>query len=201
MILDGVTFVIPPPKEIGPGIVSYLCGQPDKPETTAGGREKTGALLYLAEGEFLLAVDLEEGFCVWSRRLGGDIEAAPAVARGVVYVGSRDGVLYALDAITRAELWTFHTGNSIEASPALGAGMVYLASTDGTVYALGNGERPPTDDLVVEPPPFQPAPASADPVPDPSVVADRGTAPTITLPPEAPDEPSEGGGGGGPNTM
>lgn len=207
VILDGVTYVVPPAVTLvesfegSTAIESFPCGQADRPETTAGGEERTGALLYLAENEFLLAVDIDSGRCIWSTRTGGKIEAAPAVARGVVYVGSRDGVLYAMDAATGAVRWTFQTGNAIEASPTLGPGIVYLASTDGNFYALGDGVIPPKDDVVVVPPEFQAAPASADPAPaPPPPPPDPSTTTTITLPPGVPEEPS-GNGGGGPNTM
>jgi outer membrane protein assembly factor BamB len=206
VILEGVSYVVPPAVTLvenpdgSAAIESFPCGQADDPETTAGGTQTTGALLYLAENEFLLAVDIDSGRCIWSARTGGKIEAAPAVARGIVYVGSRDGSLYALDAATGAVRWTYATGNAIETAPTLGPGIVYVTSTDGTLYALGDGVIPPKNDRVVDPVEFAPASAAADQPPPPPPTVDPSTATTITLPPEAPDQPSSNGGGG-PNTM
>jgi outer membrane protein assembly factor BamB len=61
--------------------------------------------------------------------------SSPAVAGGVVYAGSADGNLYALDAATGARLWSAATGGSVYASPAVTNGTVYVGSTDGNVYA------------------------------------------------------------------
>jgi outer membrane protein assembly factor BamB len=63
-------------------------------------------------------------------------ESSPAVANGVMYVGSVEGVVYALNASTGAKLWSFATGGEVESSPAIANGVVYVGSDDGNVYAL-----------------------------------------------------------------
>jgi outer membrane protein assembly factor BamB len=45
---------------------------------------------------------------------------------GMVYVGSGDHNLYALNAATAAKLWTFTTGGTVISSPAVANGMVYV---------------------------------------------------------------------------
>ncbi len=67
---------------------------------------------------------------------GGPIESSPAVANGVIYVGSRDGNLYAIDATSGAKRWEFKTGSWIESSPAIVNNIVYIGSNDGNLYAL-----------------------------------------------------------------
>jgi outer membrane protein assembly factor BamB len=59
------------------------------------------------------------------------------VANGVVYVGSQDNNVYALNAKTGAKLWSFTTGSSVTSSPAVANGVVYVGSYDGKVYAFG----------------------------------------------------------------
>jgi outer membrane protein assembly factor BamB len=54
----------------------------------------------------------------------------------VVYVGSDDANLYALNAATGARLWSFATGNGVESSPAVANGVVYAGSDDGNLYAF-----------------------------------------------------------------
>jgi outer membrane protein assembly factor BamB len=58
------------------------------------------------------------------------------VANGVVYVGSDDHNVYALNASTGALLWQYTTGGAVESSPAVANGVVYTGSDDGSVYAF-----------------------------------------------------------------
>jgi uncharacterized repeat protein (TIGR01451 family) len=64
------------------------------------------------------------------------VESSPAVANGVVYFGSLDRNVYALNASTGAKLWTFATGADVSSSPAVANGVVYFDSVDFNVYAL-----------------------------------------------------------------
>jgi len=54
----------------------------------------------------------------------------------MIYIGSFDGRLYALDARTGQEKWSFKTGSRVVSSPAVAGGMVYVGSGDGRLYAL-----------------------------------------------------------------
>jgi len=72
--------------------------------------------------------------------------SSPAVAGGVVYIGSTDGDLYAFSAggttgcsctpKTCAPLWTGPTTNQILSSPAVAHGVAYIGSLDGKFYAF-----------------------------------------------------------------
>jgi len=80
---------------------------------------------------------------MWRFKTAGRIRATPAIADGVVYVGSMDGHLYAVDAQSGTEKWKFKTaGNKyfplgeVQSSPAVGDGMVYFGSRDGALYAI-----------------------------------------------------------------
>jgi outer membrane protein assembly factor BamB len=64
------------------------------------------------------------------------VDASPAVANGVVYVGSEDENVYALNASTGAKLWSFATGNFFISSPTVANGVVYVGTDDGNLYAL-----------------------------------------------------------------
>ena len=73
--------------------------------------------------------------------LSWDVFATPAVANGVVYVGSSDSNLYALDAITGFKLWSSHLGfGGVTSSPVVANGFVYVVSNDpssgGDLYFL-----------------------------------------------------------------
>jgi outer membrane protein assembly factor BamB len=62
--------------------------------------------------------------------------SSPAVPGGVVYVGSIDWHVYALDAATGSLRRTYTAGDSINSSPAVAGGTVYVGCNDGKVYAL-----------------------------------------------------------------
>jgi len=74
----------------------------------------------------------------------GAVHSSPAVAEGVVYVGSDDGKLYAFDAAgvtgctagVCTPLWTATTGSKVQSSPAVAEGVVYVGSDDGKLYAF-----------------------------------------------------------------
>jgi outer membrane protein assembly factor BamB len=100
----------------------------------------------------IIAMNASTGAVLWSAVVptsngGGVIMSAPAVANGVVYVGSGGGVLYAFDANTGAQLWNSGAlGEFIFASPAVANGTVYVdtgSNTNaGTLYAFGlNGAK------------------------------------------------------------
>ncbi len=72
----------------------------------------------------------------WSYATRGEVGSSPAVADGVVYVGSGDNNVYALNASTGAYLWQYTTGAGVYSSPTVAYGAVYVGSYDGNVYAL-----------------------------------------------------------------
>jgi outer membrane protein assembly factor BamB len=64
------------------------------------------------------------------------IHGSPALAGGVAYWGSGDGVLRALDPQTGRASWTFATGGRIRSTPAVSDGLLVVGSGDGLVYGL-----------------------------------------------------------------
>jgi len=62
--------------------------------------------------------------------------SSPAVADGMLFVGSGDQHVYALDVATGSLRWKVKTGDVVHASPAVAGGKVYIGSFDRTMYAL-----------------------------------------------------------------
>jgi eukaryotic-like serine/threonine-protein kinase len=77
-----------------------------------------------------------QGELSWSFQTGGEIHSSPAVVNGIIYFGSQDHNLYAIDAVTGEQRWVFQTGSAVESSPAVSNGVVYFGSNDGNFYAL-----------------------------------------------------------------
>jgi outer membrane protein assembly factor BamB len=76
------------------------------------------------------------GGLAWRAPTEGDVVSSPAVANGVVYIGSGDGYLYALDLATGTRRWRYDAGSAVASSPAVGAGLVFAAARDGSIFAV-----------------------------------------------------------------
>lgn len=78
-----------------------------------------------------------------SGALTGGGASSPAISNGILYIGSANGNLYALNATDGIKLWNYSTGGSVDSSPAVGNGIVYVGSLGGGFYALNatNGEK------------------------------------------------------------
>ena len=105
----------------------------------------------LANG-YLYALDATTGALLWRYQMGSGsnvsdegavvrVSSSPAVADGVVYVGSSDGYLHAVDAASGNLLWRYETEEGLTSSPVVGDGIVYFGSGDSSVYAVDAGGR------------------------------------------------------------
>jgi outer membrane protein assembly factor BamB len=72
----------------------------------------------------------------WTYTAKGAVVSSPTVADGVVYFGSQDKNIYAVNARSGELIWKFTTGERIEASQAVVNGRVYTGADDGYVYCL-----------------------------------------------------------------
>ncbi len=73
---------------------------------------------------------------LWSVEIGGSARMAPAIADGLVYIGSSNKQLFALDAETGEVRWHFEGDASLQMTPTVADGTVYIPSAYGTLYAL-----------------------------------------------------------------
>ena len=79
------------------------------------------------------------------------VHASPAIADGMVFIGSWDSYFYAIDAASGQEKWKFKTGEDhdtynqvgIQSSAAVADGIVYFGCRDSHLYALDarSGEK------------------------------------------------------------
>jgi len=72
----------------------------------------------------------------WVFRTGDKVYSSPLVTSDVVYVGSNDGQLYALDALDGGRIWSYPAAGSVTSSPALDGGTVYVGSNDRRLHAV-----------------------------------------------------------------
>jgi glucose dehydrogenase len=62
--------------------------------------------------------------------------SSPCGSANLVYVGSGDGRVYALNKASGAVVWKALTGGEVISSPAFANGMVYVGSKDQSIYAF-----------------------------------------------------------------
>lgn len=86
---------------------------------------------------YFYAMDAFQGSELWRYQTGDVVETRPAVAGGMVYFGSNDNHLYALDAATGKSLaWRFRTGDDLVSGIEEAGGRVFAKSKDKFLYAL-----------------------------------------------------------------
>jgi outer membrane protein assembly factor BamB len=86
---------------------------------------------------------IEEADAGAPRELWSDVELAsdkivapPLQVGDMVYIGTADNLLFALDANTGVEKWRFETGHSVWAQPTYQDGVLYVTSLDRNLYAI-----------------------------------------------------------------
>ena len=110
-------------------IIATILARPALAQTTFhGDLARTGA--YAAPGP------IQPGAVKWKFKTDAAVVSSPAIADGVVYVGSADGNLYAIDQESGAQKWKIDTGEPIVSSPAVANGLVYFVGSDGALYAV-----------------------------------------------------------------
>lgn len=74
----------------------------------------------------------------WAFPGDGWFLARPLVSDGIVYAATMNGVVYAIDRATGAEVWSFVAGEDAEfrAAPVIAAGHLIAIARDGRVFAL-----------------------------------------------------------------
>lgn len=73
---------------------------------------------------------------LWSFACGDEVRSSPAVAAGILLVGSYDGNLYALDVQRGEPLWKYATQGGIVSSPLVADDLVFFGSEDNLLHAL-----------------------------------------------------------------
>ena len=77
---------------------------------------------------------------LWSFRTGDAVRSSPTLSSDgkVVYVGSSDARLYAINTVDGSKNWSFLTGGSVVSTPALSSDgkVVYVGSENNEVYAI-----------------------------------------------------------------
>jgi outer membrane protein assembly factor BamB len=72
----------------------------------------------------------------WRFRARRGILSSPLLSHGLIFVGSLDWHLYALDVRSGWKVWHYRTGGAVVSSAVVGEDLVFFGSVDGYFYAL-----------------------------------------------------------------
>jgi outer membrane protein assembly factor BamB len=97
-------------------------------------------VVYFATDQYTCALKASDGSLLWKYPAGIFI-SYPAVAYGIVYVGSgegSEGTLFALDATNGQSIWNYtnYENSRTFSSPAVANGIVYVGSFDEKIHAV-----------------------------------------------------------------
>jgi eukaryotic-like serine/threonine-protein kinase len=87
----------------------------------------------LGTPQFIPAQDIKPR---WTFRCEDEVRSSPRIADGVLFVGSYDTNLYALDAENGSFLWKFPTEGGIVSKPCVDGDLVLFGSEDSNLYAV-----------------------------------------------------------------
>ena len=94
------------------------------------GRRTTGRL---GTAAFSTAQDVKP---LWKFKCEDEVRSSPRIADDVLYIGSYDNNLYALNAEDGSFIWKFPTGGGIASTPCLHQDALIFGSEDGRLYAI-----------------------------------------------------------------
>jgi len=147
-------------------------------------------MVYIGARNGYYALNATDGSQIWfftspysQRQLQGYVYSSPAVSGDVVYFGSCDSYIFALNAFNGSMIWSYRTGGFLFASPAIANGVLYIGSYDGKIYALGTqtNSTTPNSQSTTEPLPT-PTPeqtTAPTPLPTPQPIVKSTPDPTI----------------------
>jgi outer membrane protein assembly factor BamB len=75
------------------------------------------------------------GSLLWSQRTGGQVTSGAARAGRAVYIGSDDGHVYALNALTGRRIRTFAFDSAVTSAVTVAQGALFAATADGKLHA------------------------------------------------------------------
>ena len=73
---------------------------------------------------------------LWTFEAGDAIESTTAIYNGVVYAGSLDGYLYAVNLETGRIEWTYQALDEIKSSPSVYGNTIYFGDEQGAFHAV-----------------------------------------------------------------
>ncbi len=73
---------------------------------------------------------------IWTFETGGGIHSTPVIQDGIIYIGSSDNNLYAIDQETGKEKWAFKSDGAIYSDVNIQNNQIFFGTNKGSLYAL-----------------------------------------------------------------
>ena len=73
---------------------------------------------------------------LWIYSTKHQIISSPVIFEDVLYIGSYDQNIYALNSTTGQSIWKYETNGTIFSTPAIENGKIFVSASDGVLYAL-----------------------------------------------------------------
>jgi polyvinyl alcohol dehydrogenase (cytochrome) len=121
--------------------VKVSATRPDAPGWNGWGATPSNTRLQPAAAAGLTVESVQRLRLKWAFGFPGATTAfsEPAVSHGVIFVGSEDGTVYALDTHSGCVHWSFKAQASVRTGFVLGRRLLYFGDQHGAVYALHEG--------------------------------------------------------------
>ena len=119
--------------EAAPRLIVDQVNSPLAPAYAAG-------TLFAVENSFLMAWDLATlAPSVWNAPFTAEsrITTAPTVAGGVVYFGTQDGIVHAVDGATGEAVWQFEVGQPIFGGPVITTNGIFVTTAQEIISIAG----------------------------------------------------------------
>ncbi|WP_435624365.1 PQQ-binding-like beta-propeller repeat protein [Flagellimonas sp.] len=97
-------------------------------------------VLFLVMVMICLRVSYGQKKMLWKFETADRIYSTPVVESTMIFFGSGDGHLYALELETGKLLWKYKTEGKVHSSPYLDAKNIFFSSTDGSLYCLNKAD-------------------------------------------------------------
>jgi outer membrane protein assembly factor BamB len=110
----------------------------DQANTTSTPAVLGDHLYFGTEDGSVMCIDWKTPKIAWSitEKSGEAFRSSPAVAQGIVVIGTRGRRVNALDPQDGSELWSFPTKNKVDASPVIVGDRVLVGANDGRIYLI-----------------------------------------------------------------
>ncbi len=90
-------------------------------------------LMIISLGWFIVIA--QPNYILWSFETGDRVLSHPVIDNNIIYFGSNDNKVYAVDASTGGEIWSFDAGYNVQSPVALNEDLLYFESGNNC-YAL-----------------------------------------------------------------
>ena len=109
----------------------------DMKQALMGVARKTGALVRMSASSPQVSAANNSGIKpLWSFKCEDEIRSTPTISQGVLYIGSYDNNLYALNAADGKFQWKYPTDGGIVSRPAVVDGNIYFGSEDKRLHVV-----------------------------------------------------------------